>query len=96
MTLLGRAFAGVWTLAMPALGPTVNIFAGGLLAVAVLTAAAALFAVLLVSHAASGRLTASPLLARTTALRESTRKAAYLPLRDPDAAGRPRPRAPGR
>jgi hypothetical protein len=91
MTLMGKAFAGVWTLAMPALGPET-----GLLAVAVLTAAAALFAVLLVSHAAASRPTASPLLARATALRESTRKAAYLPLRDPDAAGRPRPRAPGR
>jgi hypothetical protein len=89
---MGKVFAGVWTLAMPALGPE-----SGLLAVAVLTAAAALFAVLLVSHAASrSRPTASPLLARATALRESTRKAAYLPLRDPDAAGRPRPRAPGR
>ncbi|QNE17366.1 hypothetical protein F1D05_04825 [Kribbella qitaiheensis] len=96
MTLMGRALAGVWTPAMPALGPTVNIYTGGLLAVAVLTAAAALFAVLLVSRAAASRPATAPLLARATALRESTRKAAFLPLRDPDAAGRPRPRAPGR
>ncbi|WP_112247492.1 DUF6412 domain-containing protein [Kribbella monticola] len=87
---MGRALAGIWTLAIPALGPD-----SGLLAAAVLTAAAALFAVLLVSRAAASRPTAAPLLARATALRESTRKAAYLPLRDPGAAGRPRPRAPG-
>jgi hypothetical protein len=91
MDLLGKAVAGVFALALPALGPE-----SGLLAVAVLTAAAALFAVLLVSRAAASRPTAAPLLARATALRESTRKAAFLPLRDPDAAGRPRPRAPGK
>ncbi len=91
MNQLGKAIAGVWTLAMPALGPET-----GLLAVAVLTAAATLLLVL-VSHAAkTSRPTPAPLLARATALRESTRKAAFLPLRDPDAAGRPRPRAPGR
>ncbi|HEY0473548.1 MAG TPA: DUF6412 domain-containing protein [Kribbella sp.] len=86
---MGRAFAGVWTLAMPALGPD-----SGLLAVAVLTAAAVLFALVLLSQASTARPT-SPLLARATALRERSRQAAYLPLRDPDAAGRPRPRAPG-
>ncbi|MEO3839951.1 DUF6412 domain-containing protein [Streptomyces sp. B22F1] len=31
-----------------------------------------------------------------TALRERARRTAFLPQRDPDAAGRPRPRAPGR
>jgi hypothetical protein len=87
--MMGKALAGVWTLAMPALGPD-----SGLLAVAVLTAAAVLFALLLVSQAATAR-PISPLLARATALRELSRKAAYLPLRDPGAAGRPRPRAPG-
>lgn len=30
-----------------------------------------------------------------TALRERTLRTAFLPQRDPDAAGRPRPRAPG-
>jgi hypothetical protein len=87
--MMGKALAGVWTLAVPALGPD-----SGLLAVAVVTAAAVLFALLLVSRAATARPT-SPLLARATALRELSRKAAYLPLRDPGAAGRPRPRAPG-
>jgi hypothetical protein len=91
MYLMGKAFAGVWTLAMPALGPD-----SGLLAVAVLTAAAVLFAVLQVSRTAAHRPLASPLPARASATRASSRRTAYLLLRDPDAAGRPRPRAPGR
>ncbi|MGW0734117.1 DUF6412 domain-containing protein [Streptomyces sp. NPDC002851] len=31
-----------------------------------------------------------------TAIRDRERRTAFLPQRDPDAAGRPRPRAPGR
>ncbi|ADB32488.1 hypothetical protein Kfla_3430 [Kribbella flavida DSM 17836] len=88
MTLLGRALAGVWTLAMPALGPD-----SGLLAVAVLTAAAVLFALL--AAARTTPLGPAPLHALSTALRAQSRQARYIPLRDPDAAGRPRPRAPG-
>lgn len=86
-----RALAGVWTLAMPALGPD-----SGLLAVAVLTAAAVLFAVLQVTRTAAQRPLTSPLPARASATRANSRRTAYLLLRDPDAAGRPRPRAPGR
>jgi uncharacterized protein DUF6412 len=86
--MMGKALAGVWTLAMPALGPD-----SGLLAVAVLTAAAALFALLLVSR--GNWSVSTPLPGLATALRERSRQAAYIPLRDPDAAGRPRPRAPG-
>ena len=42
-----------------------------------------------------GRLTAAaPLIRRAAALREKSWRAAFLPQRDPDAAGRPRPRAP--
>ncbi|GAA1569531.1 hypothetical protein GCM10009789_23740 [Kribbella sancticallisti] len=93
---MGRALAGVWTLAMPALGPPGNLHAGGLLAVAVLTAAAVVFAVLQVSRTAAHRPLSSPLPARASATRASSRRTAYLLLRDPDAAGRPRPRAPGR
>ncbi|MFB4314824.1 DUF6412 domain-containing protein [Actinomadura sp. 21ATH] len=37
---------------------------------------------------------ASPASVRTT-LRDRTLRTAFLPQRDPDAAGRPRPRAPG-
>ncbi|RKS68788.1 hypothetical protein BZB76_5916 [Actinomadura pelletieri DSM 43383] len=36
----------------------------------------------------------TPARVRTT-LRDRTLRTAYLPQRDPDAAGRPRPRAPG-
>jgi hypothetical protein len=89
--MMGRALAGVWTLAMPALGPD-----SGLLAVAVLTAAAVLFAVVQVARTAAQTLSASPLPARVSATRANARRTAYLSLRDPDAAGRPRPRAPGR
>lgn len=85
---MGQVVAGVWTLVLPALGQD-----SGLLAVAVLTAAAALFALLLVSGSNRSVSTPSPGLA--TALRERSRQAAYIPQRDPDAAGRPRPRAPG-
>ena len=38
--------------------------------------------------------TAVPLIRRAAALREKAWRAAFLPQRDPDAAGRPRPRAP--
>jgi hypothetical protein len=89
--MMGRALAGVWTLAMPALGPD-----SGLLAVAVLTAAAVLFAVVQVARTAAQTLSATPLPARVSATRANARRTAYLSLRDPDAAGRPRPRAPGR
>lgn len=40
-----------------------------------------------------------PVVARTrvrTAMRDRARRTAFLPQRDPDASGRPRPRAPGR
>jgi hypothetical protein len=37
---------------------------------------------------------AAPPACRAAALREKTWRAAFLPQRDPDAAGRPRPRAP--
>ncbi|MFF3496667.1 DUF6412 domain-containing protein [Streptomyces sp. NPDC002795] len=40
-----------------------------------------------------------PTVARTrvrTAIRDRERRTAFLPQRDPDASGRPRPRAPGR
>ncbi|MFD7294641.1 DUF6412 domain-containing protein [Streptomyces sp. NPDC059897] len=41
----------------------------------------------------------APTVARTrvrTAIRDRERRTAFLPQRDPDASGRPRPRAPGR
>ena len=49
----------------------------------------------LASGAGLGRVsTAAPLIRRAAALRAKSRRAAFLPQRDPDAAGRPRPRAP--
>jgi hypothetical protein len=43
---------------------------------------------------ASGLAAALPLIRRSSALREKSWRAAFLRQRDPDAAGRPRPRAP--
>jgi uncharacterized membrane protein len=63
-----------------------------LLAGAVLAGA---LAACLASAARLGRLSAAvPLIRRAAALREKSWCAAFLPQRDPDAAGRPRPRAP--
>jgi uncharacterized membrane protein len=63
-----------------------------LLAGAVLAGA---LAACLASRAGLGTLaTAAPLIRRAAALREKSWRAAFLPQRDPDAAGRPRPRAP--
>jgi uncharacterized membrane protein len=67
-------------------------------AVAVALAGAVLagaLAAYLASGARLGRLSAAvPLIRRAAALREKSWCAAFLPQRDPDAAGRPRPRAP--
>ena len=62
------------------------------LTVAVLIGA---IAVCLVNAAWLGRLSAAiPLIGRAAALREKSWRAGFLRQRDPDAAGRPRPRAP--
>ena len=65
------------------------------LAAAVLTAAALLLALAVVARSAARAPQTSPLPARLSATRANARRTAYLSLRDPDAAGRPRPRAPG-
>ena len=59
--------------------------------------AASLFVVLVLSEAHSGELSvlSGPIRSRATALRERSRRAAFLRLRDPGAPGRSRPRAPG-
>jgi uncharacterized protein DUF6412 len=46
--------------------------------------------------AAAGRVAPAPQARVRTALRDRRRRTAFLPQRDPDADGRPRPRAPGR
>jgi hypothetical protein len=70
----------------------------GLTAVAAAVLAGAMLAAvlaLLTSVAGPSRTTAAlPLLRRASALREKSWRAAFLRQRDPDAAGRSRPRAP--
>ena len=80
---------------------TTHVLAGpsGLSALAVTVLAGAVLigtlAVCLASGARPGRLSAAvPLARRAAALREKSWRAAYQQQRDPDAAGRPRPRAP--
>lgn len=59
------------------------------------TVLAAAVAACLVSAAWLGRMSAAiPLIGRAAALREKSWRAGFLRQRDPDAAGRPRPRAP--
>ena len=64
----------------------------------VLLAAVTLTAVLACAAGAGARIAAAafaiPLGRRAAALREKSWRAAFLPQRDPDARGRPRPRAP--
>jgi hypothetical protein len=68
-----------------------TVLAGTVLAGAVLAAVLALLgSVASLSRAA----VAQPLIRRTRALREKSWRAAFLRQRDPDAAGRARPRAP--
>ncbi|QLH22075.1 DUF6412 domain-containing protein [Streptomyces sp. Rer75] len=69
----------------------------GLISAVALAATAAVAAALLTCAvlAARARVPAPPGRIRT-AIRDRERRTAFLPQRDPDAAGRPRPRAPGR
>jgi hypothetical protein len=53
-------------------------------------------AVALLARGGLGAIAAGPLTGRAVALRDKSWSAAFHRLRDPDAAGRPRPRAPGR
>jgi hypothetical protein len=72
--------------------PSLAAVAVTVLAAAVLAGA---LAACLASGASLGRSsTAVPLIRRAAALRAKSWRAAFLPQRDPDAAGRPRPRAP--
>jgi hypothetical protein len=52
-------------------------------------------AVALLACGIAAGVTAGPLTGRAVALREKSWSAAFQRQRDPDAAGRPRPRAPG-
>ena len=68
-----------------------SALAAGVLAGAVL---AAVLALLTSVAGASGPAAAIPLIRRASALREKSWRAAFSRQRDPDAAGRTRPRAP--
>ena len=60
-----------------------------------LSALACALTVCLLAAAWIGRIAAAaPLASRVVALRQKSWGAAFLPQRDPDGAGRPRPRAP--
>ena len=73
------------------IGPTLTALAAAVLAGAMLAAVVAL----LTSVAGVSRTAAAlPLVRRARALREKSWRAAFLRQRDPDAAGRTRPRAP--
>ncbi|MFD7018107.1 DUF6412 domain-containing protein [Streptomyces sp. NPDC059161] len=75
----------------------VLIEGGSLSAAVALAATAAAGSALAVCATLASR--AVPQVPRTrvrTAIRDRERRTAFLPQRDPDASGRPRPRAPGR
>ena len=75
-------------LALPGLAPS------GLLVLAAVTLTGMLIALLAHSGRVAAAVAAIPQGRRAAALREKSWRAAFLPQRDPDAAGRPRPRAP--
>jgi Family of unknown function (DUF6412) len=68
--------------------------ASGLMALAAIALTGMLVAFLAHGSRIAATVTARPLTGRAAALREKSWSAAFQRLRDPDAAGRPRPRAP--
>jgi Family of unknown function (DUF6412) len=91
ITLLADLWWATGHLLLSPSASTVTVLAGTVLAGAVLLAAVACLA----GGARVARISAAvPLLSRARALREKSWHAAFLRQRDPDAAGRPRPRAP--
>jgi hypothetical protein len=67
----------------------------GLAAIAAIALAAAIVALLARGYRPGPALSAGPLLRRAIALRRKSWSAVFQRQRNPDAAGRPRPRAPG-
>lgn len=106
--MLLSALSGVPAALAAMLAPLASLWQGAshvvlapssLAAVAVTVLAGAVLAGALAACLASGASlgrssTAVPLVRRAAALRAKSWRAAFLPQRDPDAAGRPRPRAP--
>jgi hypothetical protein len=68
--------------------------ASGLMALAAIALTGVLVAFLVQGSRIAATITARPLTGRAVAVREKSWSAAFQRLRDPDAAGRPRPRAP--
>ncbi len=85
LSLPGLAPSG---LALPGLAPS------GLLVLAAITLTGMLIALLAQGGRVAAAVTAIPQGRRAAALREKSWRAGFLPQRDPDAAGRARPRAP--
>jgi hypothetical protein len=96
VTLLGGIFAMLTGFARAMVELAVNPYGFTALATTALAGAAlAAMLVLLASVARISRVAAAmPLLRRASALRERSWRAGFTRQRDPDAAGRPRPRAP--
>jgi Family of unknown function (DUF6412) len=89
LAIAAAQLAACWQLAgHPSAG------SAGVLAIAALALASAFLAVLAHTGLPGRAVTAGPLLRRAVALRRKSWGAAFQRQRDPDAAGRARPRAP--
>ncbi|MFC4912753.1 DUF6412 domain-containing protein [Actinomadura gamaensis] len=95
----------VWLFVMPALllatlpglPGLAGLSGGGLPRLLVAASFAAVAGLVVLAATRAVRTDGAPVVGRVrTTLRERTLRTAFLPQRDPDAAGRPRPRAPGR
>jgi hypothetical protein len=75
-------------------GQPAGLPSSGLVMLAAITLTGMLIALLAAGTRIAAAATAIPLGGRAAALREKSWRAAFLPLRDPDAPGRVRPRAP--
>jgi Family of unknown function (DUF6412) len=84
------ALTGVW----PGLAPMPDGKPSGLVAMAAITLTCVLVALLAQGARLAAAVTAVPLKSGAAALREKSWRAGFVPQRDPDAPGRPRPRAP--
>lgn len=89
----------VWLIVLPAvlLAGASGASGGDLPRLVVVASLAAVAGLVVLAATALVRADGAPVVGRVrTTLRDRTQRTAFLPQRDPDAAGRPRPRAPGR
>ncbi|MFC5181514.1 DUF6412 domain-containing protein [Actinomadura harenae] len=89
----------VWLMVVPAvlLAGASGLSGGDLPRLVIVASLAAVAGLVVLAATRAVRSDGGPALGRVrTTLRERTLRTAFLPQRDPDAAGRPRPRAPGR